>query len=130
MTYTEAPIADTSPRGEKTPNRVERDDFSLAEAVAERSELQNQLYVRYRRPLLQVFHYRRIHRDAADDLLQRTFLQAIRKSAPKDSTIRTISEAICIARHASSRQLTGVESFRGIANTIASCCPTSRTTTP
>src|SRR6202789_2379162 len=54
-------------------------DFSLVEAVAERSELQNQLYLRYRRPLLQVFHHRRIDRDAADDLLQRTFLQAIKK---------------------------------------------------
>jgi RNA polymerase sigma-70 factor, ECF subfamily len=49
------------------------------EAVAERSELQNQLYLRYRRPLLQVFHHRRIDRHAADDLLQRTFLQAIKK---------------------------------------------------
>jgi RNA polymerase sigma-70 factor (ECF subfamily) len=29
--------------------------------------------------LLQVFHHRRIDRDAADDLLQRTFLQAIKK---------------------------------------------------
>jgi RNA polymerase sigma factor (sigma-70 family) len=54
-------------------------DFSLVAAVAERSELQNQLYLRYRRPLLQVFHHRRIDRDTADDLLQRTFLQAIKK---------------------------------------------------
>jgi RNA polymerase sigma-70 factor (ECF subfamily) len=29
--------------------------------------------------LLQVFHHRRIDRDAAEDLLQRTFLQAIKK---------------------------------------------------
>jgi RNA polymerase sigma factor (sigma-70 family) len=56
-----------------------RDDLSLVEAVAERNALQNQLYVRYRRPLLQVFHHRRIDRDAAEDLLQRTFLQAIKK---------------------------------------------------
>src|SRR4029077_20334769 len=49
------------------------------EAVAERTGLQNQLYVRYRRPLLQVFLHRRIARDAAEDLLQRTFLQAIKK---------------------------------------------------
>jgi RNA polymerase sigma factor (sigma-70 family) len=54
-------------------------DFSLVTAVAERSELENQLYLRYRRPLLQVFHHRRIDRDAADDLLQRAFLQAIKK---------------------------------------------------
>jgi RNA polymerase sigma factor (sigma-70 family) len=77
MTYTEAPTAaDTS---EKPLERADRGDFSLVEAVAERSELQDQLYVRYRRPLLQVFHHRRIDRDAAEDLLQRTFLQAIKK---------------------------------------------------
>jgi RNA polymerase sigma-70 factor, ECF subfamily len=79
MTYTEAPPADSPPYSEKTSDRSEHGDFSLVEAVAERSELQNQLYVRYRRPLLQVFHHRRIDRDAAEDLLQRTFLQAIKK---------------------------------------------------
>jgi RNA polymerase sigma-70 factor (ECF subfamily) len=35
--------------------------------------------VRYRRPLMQVFLQRRIDKDAAQDLLQRTFLQAIKK---------------------------------------------------
>jgi RNA polymerase sigma-70 factor (ECF subfamily) len=78
MTYIEA----TDERSESTTKALDRDessDFSLVEAVAERSELQNQLYLRYRRPLLQVFHHRRIDRDAADDLLQRTFLQAIKK---------------------------------------------------
>jgi RNA polymerase sigma-70 factor, ECF subfamily len=54
-------------------------DLSLVEAVAKRTGLQNQLYVRYRRPLLQVFLHRRIARDAAEDLLQRTFLLAIKK---------------------------------------------------
>lgn len=54
-------------------------DLSLVEAVAERGELQNQLYLRYRRPLLQAFQRRRIDRDAAEDLLQRTFLQAVKK---------------------------------------------------
>jgi len=53
--------------------------MSLVEAIAGRSNLQNELYVRYRRPLLQVFLHRRIARDAAEDLLQRTFLQAIKK---------------------------------------------------
>jgi RNA polymerase sigma-70 factor, ECF subfamily len=64
---------------EKPSPRADRGDLSLVQAVAERNGLQNQLYVRYRRPLLQVFLHRRIARDAAEDLLQRTFLQAIKK---------------------------------------------------
>jgi RNA polymerase sigma-70 factor (ECF subfamily) len=64
---------------EQEPDPADRNDLSLVEAVATRSALQNQLYVRYRRPLLQVFLHRRIARDAAEDLLQRTFLQAIKK---------------------------------------------------
>jgi RNA polymerase sigma-70 factor, ECF subfamily len=80
MTYIEAPDEQSeSNAAAKALDRDESSDFSLVEAVAERSELQNQLYLRYRRPLLQVFHHRRIDRDAADDLLQRTFLQAIKK---------------------------------------------------
>jgi RNA polymerase sigma-70 factor (ECF subfamily) len=79
MTYIEAPDEQSETTVEKALERDESSDFSLVEAVAERSELQNQLYLRYRRPLLQVFHHRRIDRDAADDLLQRTFLQAIKK---------------------------------------------------
>ena len=79
MTYIEAPDEQSETAVEKTLERDGSSDFSLVEAVAERSELQNQLYLRYRRPLLQVFHHRRIDRDAADDLLQRTFLQAIKK---------------------------------------------------
>ena len=79
MTYIEAPDEQTETTVEKALERDESNDYSLVEAVAERSELQNQLYLRYRRPLLQVFHHRRIDRDAADDLLQRTFLQAIKK---------------------------------------------------
>jgi RNA polymerase sigma-70 factor, ECF subfamily len=80
MTYIEAPDEHSvTAAAEKSLDRDESSDFSLVEAVAERSELQNQLYLRYRRPLLQVFHHRRIDRHAADDLLQRTFLQAIKK---------------------------------------------------
>ena len=79
MTYIEAPDEQSETTVAKALERDESSDFSLVEAVAERSELQNQLYLRYRRPLLQVFHHRRIDRDAADDLLQRTFLQAIKK---------------------------------------------------
>ena len=79
MTYIEAPDEQSDAAVDKTLERDESSDYSLVEAVAERSELQNQLYLRYRRPLMQVFHHRRIDRDAADDLLQRTFLQAIKK---------------------------------------------------
>ena len=79
MTFIEATDEHSETSAEKALERDESSDFSLVAAVAERSELQNQLYLRYRRPLLQVFHHRRIDRDAADDLLQRTFLQAIKK---------------------------------------------------
>jgi RNA polymerase sigma-70 factor (ECF subfamily) len=54
-------------------------DSSLVTAISEGSNSQDQLYLRYRRPLLQVFLQRRIARDVAQDLLQRTFLQAIKK---------------------------------------------------
>ncbi|HUI59555.1 MAG TPA: sigma-70 family RNA polymerase sigma factor [Steroidobacteraceae bacterium] len=77
MNYIESPPPKATE--DKPPERGDRGDVSLVEAVAERSGLQNQLYVRYRRPLLQVFLHRRIARDAAEDLLQRTFLQAIKK---------------------------------------------------
>jgi RNA polymerase sigma-70 factor (ECF subfamily) len=56
-----------------------RDDVPLVKAVAEGSGIQNQLYVRYRRPLMQVFLQRRIAHDAAEDLLQRTFACAVKK---------------------------------------------------
>ena len=52
-----------------------RNDEPLVAAVQERSPLQNELYVRYRRPLLQILLQRRIPRDAVEDLLQRTFEQ-------------------------------------------------------
>ena len=77
MTYTEAPPAQST--ADKPASRPEQSDQSLVAAVAERSELQNHFYLRYRRPLLQVFLHRRIARDVAEDLLQRTFLQAIKK---------------------------------------------------
>jgi RNA polymerase sigma-70 factor (ECF subfamily) len=54
-------------------------DSSLVMAITQGSNRQDQLYLRYRRPLLQVFLQRRIARDVAQDLLQRTFLQAIKK---------------------------------------------------
>jgi RNA polymerase sigma-70 factor, ECF subfamily len=54
-------------------------DASLVAAIAAGKEAQNELYLKYRRPLLQIFLQRRIERDTAQDLLQLTFLQAIRK---------------------------------------------------
>ena len=54
-------------------------DSSLVAAISDGSTLRDELYVRYRRPLLQVFLQRRVQRDVAEDLLQRTFLQAIQK---------------------------------------------------
>ena len=54
-------------------------NISIVTAIAEKSGLLDELYLKYRRPLMQVFQQRRIDRDAAQDLLQRTFLQAIEK---------------------------------------------------
>ena len=76
MSYSETLQGETA---DKALERADRGDVSLVEAVAERSAFQDQLYVRYRRPLLRVFLHRRIDRDAAEDLLQRTFLQVIKK---------------------------------------------------
>jgi RNA polymerase sigma factor (sigma-70 family) len=59
--------------------RSREGSISLVTAIAERGALQGELYLKFRRPLLQVFQQRRIDRDAAQDLLQRTFLQAIKK---------------------------------------------------
>jgi RNA polymerase sigma-70 factor (ECF subfamily) len=72
MTYSESLSESTAVAPEAT-------DALLAAAVAARGDLQDEIYVRYRRPLMQVFLQRRIDRDAAQDLLQRTFLQAIKK---------------------------------------------------
>jgi RNA polymerase sigma-70 factor, ECF subfamily len=77
MTRIESPPAEV--RSETSPERDPRDDLTLVAAIANGTALQNELYLRYRRPLLQLFLQRRIARDAADDLLQRTFLVAIRK---------------------------------------------------
>lgn len=80
MTYIESPPVDI---GTATPVGTGKpEDVPLVRAVADgskRSALRNQLFVRYRRPLMQVFLQRRIARDAAEDLLQRTFLRAVTK---------------------------------------------------
>jgi len=73
MTYIESPI-----RGPAT-DASDPGDTSLVAAIAGGGDLQDEIYLRYRRPLMQVFLQRRIDRDAAQDLLQRTFLQAIKK---------------------------------------------------
>jgi RNA polymerase sigma-70 factor (ECF subfamily) len=77
MTYIESPPAQTP--AEQAPERPPRNDAPLVKAIAERTSLQNELYVRYRRPLLQVLLHRRIPRDAILDLLQQTFEQGIKK---------------------------------------------------
>jgi RNA polymerase sigma-70 factor (ECF subfamily) len=72
MTYSDSLTASTSVTADPA-------DALLAAAAVARGDLQDEIYVRYRRPLMQVFLQRRIDRDAAQDLLQRTFLQAIKK---------------------------------------------------
>jgi RNA polymerase sigma factor (sigma-70 family) len=54
-------------------------DISLVAAISDGGTPPDELYVRYRRPLLQIFLQRRIDSDVAQDLVQRTFLQAIKK---------------------------------------------------
>jgi RNA polymerase sigma-70 factor, ECF subfamily len=73
MTYSE------SLRASPAHDISEPGDSTLVAAIAGGGQLQDEFYVRYRRPLMQVFLQRRIDRDAAQDLLQRTFLQAIKK---------------------------------------------------
>ncbi|HEY5102714.1 MAG TPA: sigma-70 family RNA polymerase sigma factor [Steroidobacteraceae bacterium] len=71
MSYTERSAGEVA--------RGREGNLSLVTAIAERSEPQKELYHKFRRPLLQVFQQRRIDPDAAQDLLQRTFLQVIQK---------------------------------------------------
>lgn len=77
MTYTEAPTPTAELNTAQRRNVAA--DRELVQAIAEGSPRQNEIYVRYRRPLLQIFLQRRIDRDAAEDLLQRTFLRAVVK---------------------------------------------------
>jgi RNA polymerase sigma-70 factor (ECF subfamily) len=63
-----------------TPTRGHaRDDAPLVAAIVESSPLQNEFVLRYRRALRQVFFKRRIPPVAIEDLLQRTFEQAVKK---------------------------------------------------
>jgi RNA polymerase sigma factor (sigma-70 family) len=77
MTYIESPPQDIS--AVKPVERAGRTDIPFVRALSEGTEPQNKLYARYRTPLLQVFLHRRIARDAAEDLLQRTLLLAVKK---------------------------------------------------
>lgn len=72
MTYTETSAAPVS-------SDIREVSLSLVAAIAARTDTQEDLYVRFRRPLMQVFLHSRINPDDAQDLLQRTFLQAIKK---------------------------------------------------
>ena len=74
MTYTESLTRTLACGTPETPGIPPSSPPSPAAAP-----LQDEIYLRYRRPLMQVFLQRRIDRDAAQDLLQRTFLQAIKK---------------------------------------------------
>jgi RNA polymerase sigma-70 factor, ECF subfamily len=74
MTYTESLMGHSTAAPD-----VGESVLVAAAAVARRGDIQDDIYLRYRRPLMQVFLQRRIDRDAAQDLLQRTFLQAIKK---------------------------------------------------
>ncbi len=61
------------------PGGVSEADAALVAAISDGRTLQEELYVRYRRPLFQIFLQRRVNPDAAEDLVQRTFLLAIKK---------------------------------------------------
>jgi RNA polymerase sigma-70 factor, ECF subfamily len=58
---------------------VSEADAALVAAISDGRTLQEQLYMRYRRPLYQIFLQRRVNPDVAQDLVQRTFLLAIKK---------------------------------------------------
>lgn len=60
-------------------NGVREADSTLVAAISDGHTLQEELYVRYRRSLFQIFLQRRVKADVAQDLVQRTFLQAIKK---------------------------------------------------
>jgi len=72
MTYTESLMGHATTATDVT-------DRVVAVTASRRTDIQDEVFLRYRRPLMQVFLQRRIDRDAAQDLLQRTFLQAIKK---------------------------------------------------
>ena len=88
MTYVNTIATDPSPAPAQAPTPGACDaapaprsiaDTTLVAAISEGEPLQRELYVKYRRPLLQVFLARRVTPDVAQDLLQRTFVQAIQK---------------------------------------------------
>lgn len=58
---------------------VSEADAELVAAISDGRTLREELYVRYHRPLYQIFLQRRVSRDMAQDLVQRTFLLALKK---------------------------------------------------
>jgi RNA polymerase sigma-70 factor, ECF subfamily len=78
MMSTEAPPAEVG-SDEPSDSGGREEDAALVRALASGADAQNQLYVRYRRPLMQVLLHRRIDRSDAEDILQRAFLRAVRK---------------------------------------------------
>jgi RNA polymerase sigma-70 factor, ECF subfamily len=79
MSYANTATPKTPLPGGYPPDGRSATDASLVAAISEGDALQRELYVRYRRPLLQLLLQRRVKDDVAQDLLQRTFLQAIKK---------------------------------------------------
>jgi RNA polymerase sigma-70 factor (ECF subfamily) len=73
MTYTETSTSEVAAAHSRAVN------ISLVAAIAARTEMQDHVYVKYRPPLMVVFEHRGINPDDAEDLLQRTFEQAIKK---------------------------------------------------
>ena len=73
MTYVETSASEVAAEHSRAVN------ISLVAAIAARTEMQDHVYVKYRPPLMVVFEHRGINPDDAEDLLQRTFEQAIKK---------------------------------------------------
>lgn len=79
MSYSNTITAEPARREEIIDRGHSEEDCSLVAAISDGGALQRELYVKYRRPLLQLLLQRRVNPDVAQDLLQRTFLQAIKK---------------------------------------------------
>ena len=81
MTYRDVDGADASvvDKVSSAETGAELDNVAIVDAISRGRMVQHDLYTRFKRPLMNIFLQRRIDRDVAQDLLQRTFLQAIKK---------------------------------------------------
>ena len=81
MTYRDSGGTDLSvlDKGSSAEAGAELDNAAIVDAIVRGRMVQHDLYTRFKRPLMNIFLQRRIDRDVAQDLLQRTFLQAIKK---------------------------------------------------